>query len=652
MLIFAVKKKRTPSIAPKRHSPTVSPMYHSLHLQQAKVRHIFRSLTFQPKLKIGRPNDKYEQEADRVADEVMRMPDPRLQRQVEPEEEEEETLQTKPIANQITPLAQVQRQEEPEEEEEEEAIQTKLADGTQQVQRQEEPEEEEEETLQAKPLTEQITPLVQRQVEPEEEEEEEEAIQTKLADGMQVQRQEEPEEEEEEEAIQTKQVSTRAPAVTPNLASRIQSLQGGGRPMSGSERSFFEPRFSADFSGVKVHTDSNAAHLACSVNAKAFTVGRDVVFGSGKFSPETTGGKKLIAHELTHVVQQNEGPTLFSEGKKSKKSGDTIPNSPELSDKIVPKHVAYLQRYEEKHPTKWAGGDTTTTTDDSYVKINSTAWVKWLGKKNLWSKNHYPINSVYNLGIPFGKWSEVGTWLEIHDHRDFSPDRNEYWKVWVYWPVIKKGNIIGKGGVNINGGGRHAVLTARPILDKAARRLGAEFRMTSKFGRSSEVSLFGTVGSQQTVSGGGFVRTWWLKYELPKVAKRQKINYATSYDIFFGDGSHRILNNYIKGLYKYIFGGAKWSIPDEAKQKVRTGKIEVKVTGYASMPGTLRYNMNLSRERQNKVAGLLRTWLPKAKIVPAALGEFPAQEEGKRSGDRKRYWQRVTVDIDFFLFRE
>ena len=85
MLTFAIKKKRTPSIAPKRHAPTVSPMSHSLHLQQAKVRHILRGPTLQPKLTIGQPNDKYEQEADRVADQVMRMPEPGVQRQVEPE---------------------------------------------------------------------------------------------------------------------------------------------------------------------------------------------------------------------------------------------------------------------------------------------------------------------------------------------------------------------------------------------------------------------------------------------------------------------------------------------------------------------------------------------------------------------------------------
>ncbi|MDH3976490.1 MAG: DUF4157 domain-containing protein [Deltaproteobacteria bacterium] len=80
--------------------------------------------------------------------------------------------------------------------------------------------------------------------------------------------------------------------------------------MPESTRSFFEPRFGADFSGVRVHTDRNASHLARSVNAKAFTKGRDVVFGSGQYSPESPGGKRLLAHELTHVVQQDHGSNV------------------------------------------------------------------------------------------------------------------------------------------------------------------------------------------------------------------------------------------------------------------------------------------------------------------------------------------------------
>ncbi len=326
MLTFAVKKKRTPSIAPKHHAPTVSPMYHSLHLQQAKVRHILRSLTFQPKLTIGQPNDKYEQEADRVADEVMRMPEPGLQRQVEPEEEEEEeTLQPKPLASQITPLVQVQRQEEPE--------------------------EEEEETLQAKPLTEQITPLVQRQVEPEEEEEEE-AIQTKLADGIQVQRQEEP--EEEEELIQPKSNTGMAPQVAPGVAHDIHSFKGTGQPLSASERAFFEPRFSADFGDVRVHSDARAAHIARSVNARAFTLGRDVVFGARQYSPGTSSGRKLLAHELTHVVQQNGG---------SYAKQKTAPfHIPQIINKTGKNYISKYDRHK-------------TMTDSSNRKVKVTQYV-------------------------------------------------------------------------------------------------------------------------------------------------------------------------------------------------------------------------------------------------------------------------------------
>ena len=74
--------------------------------------------------------------------------------------------------------------------------------------------------------------------------------------------------------------------------------------MPTSKRAFFESRFGTDFSSVKIHADSNANQLARSINAKAFTHGRDVVFGAGQYSLETPEGNQLLAHELTHVVQQ------------------------------------------------------------------------------------------------------------------------------------------------------------------------------------------------------------------------------------------------------------------------------------------------------------------------------------------------------------
>jgi len=81
-------------------------------------------------------------------------------------------------------------------------------------------------------------------------------------------------------------------------------LSSPGRPLDAGTRAFMEPRFGHDFSQVRVHTDARAAESARAVNALAYTVGRNVVFGEGQYAPETSEGRRLMAHELTHVVQQ------------------------------------------------------------------------------------------------------------------------------------------------------------------------------------------------------------------------------------------------------------------------------------------------------------------------------------------------------------
>src|SRR5437867_7691018 len=83
---------------------------------------------------------------------------------------------------------------------------------------------------------------------------------------------------------------------------------GGGSPLDRDTRGFMESRLGADFSDVRVHTDARASESAQSVQAHAYTVGSDVVFQSGKYAPESDSGKRMLAHELTHVVQQRSGP--------------------------------------------------------------------------------------------------------------------------------------------------------------------------------------------------------------------------------------------------------------------------------------------------------------------------------------------------------
>src|SRR5437016_4260067 len=83
-------------------------------------------------------------------------------------------------------------------------------------------------------------------------------------------------------------------------------LSSSGQPLNADTRDFMEPRFGHDFSQVRVHTDERAVESAQAVDALAYTVGQDVVFGEGQYEPETGEGKRLLAHELTHVVQNEQ----------------------------------------------------------------------------------------------------------------------------------------------------------------------------------------------------------------------------------------------------------------------------------------------------------------------------------------------------------
>lgn len=214
------------------------------------VQRMYAAGALQAKLKIGQPGDRYEREADSLADRVMHMPDPAISRA----EEQDEAVQVRPLADNIGPLMRKQS---------------------------------EEEEVKKKPEKEEGEPIQKKQLQRKQEEEE-------------VRQQP----EKEEAPVQAKAEGHHSGGIAPAAAKGIQDIRGGGQPLPQTSRAFFEPRFGADFSKVRLHTGSNAAHLARSINAKAFTVGRDVVFGAGQYAPGSNAGKRLMAHELTHVVQQ------------------------------------------------------------------------------------------------------------------------------------------------------------------------------------------------------------------------------------------------------------------------------------------------------------------------------------------------------------
>jgi len=112
-------------------------------------------------------------------------------------------------------------------------------------------------------------------------------------------------EECKKKELHRKPAGSAGSAIAPQVVHRV--LSSPGTPLDAPTRSFFEPRFGHNFSKVRIHADHEAARSAHAVNALAYTVGNDVVFGAGRFSPNTKSGQQLLAHELTHVVQQSSG---------------------------------------------------------------------------------------------------------------------------------------------------------------------------------------------------------------------------------------------------------------------------------------------------------------------------------------------------------
>jgi Domain of unknown function (DUF4157)/Bacterial protein of unknown function (DUF922)/NAD:arginine ADP-ribosyltransferase len=109
------------------------------------------------------------------------------------------------------------------------------------------------------------------------------------------------EEEEKKQVVARKEANGRSVSASSRV---VDVTRSGGQPLDAETRAFMEPRFGFDFSRVRIHADSQATEAAESVNARAYTIGNSVVFGAGRYAPRTDEGQRLLAHELTHVVQQ------------------------------------------------------------------------------------------------------------------------------------------------------------------------------------------------------------------------------------------------------------------------------------------------------------------------------------------------------------
>lgn len=125
-----------------------------------------------------------------------------------------------------------------------------------------------------------------------------------------MQRQENRSEEDEEEAIQMKPAAGGRAAIPLSFSGRLAAAVSGGRSLDAATRAAFEPCFGRDLSHVRLHDDPAASGLSRDIDARAFTHGHDIYFSAGQLDVHSKAGRRLLAHEITHTLQQGGGPTL------------------------------------------------------------------------------------------------------------------------------------------------------------------------------------------------------------------------------------------------------------------------------------------------------------------------------------------------------
>ena len=257
------KKSNTPFFDTEHASEQESPFFAPQEASGTDT--FFQPATrpvIQTKLTVGQPNDKYEQEADTVADKVVQ----RLAKS-------DESNRPSPIAHRPSSAPSVSEASTP-------IIQHKT-------------EAPEEEKLDRKEENKEELPELQKS--PVSAVGDDEGLQMKCAECKV---------EEESGHVQMKGNTEGDTSANSNIESQLNSSKGGGSPLPGETRTSMESAMGADFSNVRVHTGSNAVQMSQDLNAQAFTHGSDVYFNEGKYNPSGTEGGRLLAHELVHTVQQ------------------------------------------------------------------------------------------------------------------------------------------------------------------------------------------------------------------------------------------------------------------------------------------------------------------------------------------------------------
>jgi hypothetical protein len=381
-----------------------------------------------------------------------------------------------------------------------------------------------------------------------------------------------------------------------DLETRLNQSQGNGNPLSDDVRAFMEPRFGTDFSGVRVHTDGNAVQMNRDLNAQAFAHKQDIYFASGKYDPSSHTGKELLAHELTHVVQQTGAVQSKIQRRSTTVSAPFIGGSPfnDSSVTFTPRGAA------------WVGGVETSSSD-------------------------FPEGANGTVQIRAGTRGTV----QLHVGTSVFEDNlliNQSWNqsFYVSWGVSadRRGNLTidqtPMATVNPRDGS-----VSQSSLQSINASQGSNYVMVNPIvqGPSGTGGISVGVGVETNYPGSFVQRPFRLNVEVTDIQPPEgevtigPIKMLRNHEVLFERPGQRRVSTAQEGQLISWYNG----LSQAAKDQIEAGAEPVSLEGHASTTGDPAKNRELSNDRMEAVRRILSQFAGnRASFNYRSVGEYQA----------------------------
>jgi hypothetical protein len=436
-------------------------------------------------------------------------------------------------------------------------------------------------------------------------------------------------------------------------------LRSAGQPLDAGTRRFLEPRFGRDFSNVRVHADTVAGRSAEAINAQAYTAGNHIVFGAGKFTPGTHAGRKLLAHELTHVLQQSEGG-----------AGRT-----ELSHSNTSPPVVSVQRKPTELDLPFIGDSLILSNDSS---VTFSPWATIGTYPALTSFSDFPAGDSGEVEIRAGTKSVVRMNMKVHIFQNNSTyHRNQTLneQFHVDWDITAApdGTLTlsnprpavddspGSSGVEagllwpVDVTPKTSTVTDTVIINPVIASTGGSSSTNAGVsGNVKGVGLNVNTGSTQSIPGRSVGQAFVLRIRVKDIVPppKHEITGRVTIGPVSGLRVHRVMfprpKNHVGQVsvsdsQQCELIGWYRSLNERTRQLIEAGEEPVRLTGRASTTGQASMNQDLSNRRETNVETVLRQYLGKdATIKPLARGEYEAPTPDDVESDDERV---VTVEV-------